>query len=203
MKKWFPKLILRALALALAAVLVIALLPYARNRIAATLPREKMVRASTLLSRKVENTGDLTVLRCTDTGIMSAETTALFLGAVQQVNVPYSYEIGFGLTLEEVAFSPEEDSIQVILPPLRMIYDSFLVTGDPKISDFWYPLTEERYQQMLNEQAAACQADYLQNEQMMQDAWDAACQTLENLFSQWIGDDVPFRFVAQADSAAN
>ena len=203
MKKRFSKLILRTLTLALTAVLVITLLPYARDWLARLLPREKLARASTLLSRKVEDADDLTVLRCTDTGIMNSETKALFLGAVQQVRVPYSYEIGFGLPLKEVDFSPTEDSIRVTLPPLRMIYDSFQVTGDPEISDFWYPLTEEKYQQLLNDQAAACQTDYLQNSQIMQDAWDAACRTLESLFSQWIGDDVPFLFVARAESSGN
>ena len=200
MREWFSKLILRTLATALAITLAIVLLPYARDWIASILPRGKFERVSILLSRKVENADDLVTLRCTDTGIMAAETNALFIGTVQQVNVPYSYEIGFGIPLKEITFDAVEDGVCVSLPLIRMLYDSFQVTGEPKVSDFWYPLTEQRYQKMLDEQAAACQAEYLSNDAIIDQAWNATCKALEDLFSQWAGDNISFTFIASTEN---
>ena len=193
--RWF----LRVAALALAIALAAALFPYARDWLGSLLPQGKYERTSTLLAHEMEKAGELTAVRHMDTGRMSTRTDALIIGTVQQVTVPYAYEIGLGFSLSDVRLTPDEAGITVQVPPVRVLYDSFQVTGDPEVKDFWYRLTEAQYQKMLNDQAAACRAGYESSTEFMEEAWDAACEALEKLFSQWSGEHLPLRFIHAAE----
>lgn len=188
--KWF----LRVAALALALILALTLLPYAPKWLASLLPKGRYDQVSTLLTHEMQKAGELTAVRHKDTGLMKATTSALLIGQVQKVSVPYVYEIGLGISLSEVVLTPTETGITVTVPPTRMLYDSFQITGEPEVEDFWYRLTEGRYQEMLNSQAAQCRADYLQNAAYQQEAWDAACEALKALLAQWAGEQLPLRF---------
>jgi len=194
MKRFFKR-ILRIISLALALMLAAVFYPYAKDWLQGIFPQGKYERISTLLTHELEEAGELTAIRYTDTGIMYAETNALFLGSVQQVSVPYAYEIGLGFPLSEVKIQPLENAMEVTLPQIRMLYDSFQVTGEPEVNDFWYHLTESRYQKMLDDQALSCREEYLEGEQYRQEAWDAACKTLQTLFAQWANESLIITFV--------
>ena len=56
-------------------------------------------------------------------------------------------------------------------------------------------MNESRYQEMLNAQAAACREKYLMDEECLSAAWDAACEALKSLISQWTGETIPLQFV--------
>lgn len=189
------KFLLRVVALALALTLAAVLFPYAKQWLSALLPQGKYARYSTQLTHEMEKAGELTALRCNDTGMMEARTNALLVGSVQEVRVPYAYEIGLGFSLSSVRLTATDTGLTVAVPETQMLYDSFQVTGEPDVKDFWYHLTESRYQEMLNEQAAACRAAYLENDQCQKEAWDAACEALNTLLTQWAGEQLPLTFV--------
>ena len=189
------KFLLRVAALALALTLAAALFPYARQWLAALLPQGKYERFSSQLTHEMEKAGELTAVRYSDTGVMEAQTNALLIGSVQQVRVPYSYEIGLGLSLADVQLTATDAGLVAAVPETRMLYDSFQVTGEPEVNDFWYRLTEGRYQEMLNGQAAACRAAYLENHQYQDEAWDAACEAIGALLAQWAGEQLPLTFI--------
>lgn len=200
MKRLF-KAVLRVIALALAIILAVTLLPYARNFLRQYLPQGKYDQTSARLTHEMQAVGELTAVRHRDTGVMVATVDALLVGTVQKVSVPYAYEIGLGLRLDDVKLTPTENGITVSVPDAAMLYDSFTVTGEPEVSDFWYRLTENRYQQMLDGQAAACRAEYLEDAVCMQQAWDAACDQLAALFSKWSGETLPLQFEHIAKAA--
>jgi len=187
---------LRIISLALALMLAAVFYPYARDWIHRIMPQGKYERISTLLTHELKEAGELTAIRYTDTGILHAETNALLIGSVQQVTVPYAYEIGLGFPLGEVTIRALENALEVTLPEIRMLYDSFQVTGEPEVNDFWYHLTESRYQKMLDDQALSCREGYLENPQYQQEAWDAACKTLQALFVQWANESMAITFVS-------
>ena len=189
---------LRVLSLALILAAAAALFPYVRGWLGGLLPQAKYERTAALLSHEMEKAGELTAVRHTDTGVMTARTNALLIGTVQQVSVSYAYEIGLGFSLADVRLRAEEGSLIAALPEIRMLYDRFEVTDAPQVQDFWYRLTEARYQQMINDQAAACRAEYLENPAFREEAWSAACEALEKLFSQWAGESLSVRFVRAA-----
>lgn len=190
------KFLLRALALALAITLVIVIYPYARQWLSSILPQGKYEQVSKLLSHQMEKAGELTAIKHTDTGLMTSTTNAFLIGNVQTVKVPYAYEIGLGFKLSDVRLDSGESGITAYLPPITMLYDSFQVTGEPEVKDFWYKLSEKKYQQMLDEQAEKCRAEYIGNEKYLQEAWEAACEALEKLFLQWSGEKLSLTFEA-------
>jgi len=48
---------------------------------------------------------------------------------------------------------------------------------------------------MLDDQALSCREEYLEGEQYRQEAWDAACKTLQTLFAQWANESLIITFV--------
>lgn len=194
MKRIFRGLF-RILCFSLVISLAAVMFPYVRSWVAEVMPQGKYDRLSTQLTHEMEKAGELTALRLKDTGVMTATTDALFIGSVQEVKAPYAYEIGLGIDLTAVSLTASDTGILVSVPPAQMLYDSFQITGDPEIRDFWYRLTEARYQEMINAQAAACRSTYLENEDQMENAWRAACEALEKLMAQWADQALPLTFV--------
>lgn len=188
------KWILRPVCLGLALVLAAAVFPYAKDWLQGLLPQGKYEQTVALLSHQMEKAGELTAVTYQDTGVMESNTSALLIGNVQQVKAPYSYKIGLGINLDAVELIAGDTEITVRVPEAKMIYDSFQITDDPKVSDFWYHLTEERYQQMINAQALACRAGYLESGEYLDAAWDAACEALDKLLAQWAGESLPLRY---------
>ena len=68
------------------------------------------------------------------------------------------------------------------------------VTGKPEVSDFLYPLSEERYQQMLDEQAAECRKKYLEDPACLENAWQETCGRIRQLAEQWTGEELTVTF---------
>ena len=195
MKKLGKKL-LRIFSLAIALCLAAVIYPYASQWLSAVLPKGKYDRETMLISHEMEKAGELTAIRYTDQELMEASTKALLVGEVQNVKVPYTYEIGLGLRLADVRVETGENGIILKVPDAQMLYDSFKVTGSPEVYDFYhlYPLNETRYQEMLDAQAAACRESYLQNAGCMEEAWNAACEQIKALVSQWTGETLPLTF---------
>ena len=186
----------RVISLALVLCLAAALFPYVRDLVGNMLPGANYQRISTLLTHEMEQVGDLIAVRHRDTGVMEAGMQALLVGSVNSVKAPYAYEIGLGISVKDVELTPEEDGITVSVPAARVLYDSFQITGEPEISDFWHLLGEENYQRLVDDQAAACRREYEDDPEILEEAWRAACGELSRLFAQWAGRDVPLRFTA-------
>lgn len=193
--KWLGKRLLRIISSALAIVLAAVLFPYAKPWLSDLLPQGKYQRISMLLTHELEEAGELTVIKYADTGIMHTETNALFLGKIQEVTVPYSYEIGFGFKLSDVHVRAEETGLSVYLPEIGILYDTFQATDNPEIKDFWNLLSQKQYQKMLDDQSAACRAEYEANAQYHEETWEAACRALEGLFRQWSGQSLSLTFL--------
>lgn len=183
--KWCIRLLSTALILAL----VIAALPYASRMLGLLFPQADPVYTTTLLKREMAKVGKLSCLEYQDTGVAAASTSALFLGEVQKISVPYTYQIALGVDLNQVSFSPQADRIVLRLPTVEMLYDSFTVSGEAEIHDFWLPISQAGYQAFLDDQAAACRQAILSDSQLMAQARDAAVEKLAALYAQWLQDE--------------
>ena len=193
--KWLGKRLVRIISSALAIILAAVLFPYMKPWLSDLLPEGKYQRLSVLLTHELEEAGEMTVLKYSDTGIMHTETNALFLGKIQEVTVPYAYEVGFGFKLSDVHVRPDENGLAVYLPEIIILYDTFQATDNPEIKDFWNLLSQKQYQKMLDDQAAACRKEYASNDLYRQETWDAACKALDGLFKQWSGQSLALTFL--------
>lgn len=198
-----PPRLLRRLAavavLALALILADVLSPYVKKWVYRVFPGVNYSVAAENLSHEMEKAAELIAVRYTDTGEMTGEITALFLGTVSQVKAPYRYEIGLGIKLSDVQLLPEETRLTVIVPPAQVLYDDFQITGAVENNDFWGLGNQQRYQQMVDDQHAACRKAYEEDAQRMRLAWETACEQLESLFRQWTGENLELRFLAEGE----
>ncbi len=201
--KTIGKALVRILCTTVALLLAASLLPVLGPWLQGILPEGNYHRTSTKLTHAMEEAGELTAITFTDTGVSVTETKALVVGTVLKVTVPYEYQIGFGFSLSDVVLTASDHSITVQLPEIRMLHDSFTVTGEPQVEKFLYDLTEKKYQQILDEEALACRNQYLESHEYQQAAWDAACKSLTSLFTQWSGqEDLPLTFVPKGEAVA-
>ncbi len=201
-KRRAPRLLRRLgaiVALALAITLANVFSPIMKNWFSGLLPKVDYNSAAERLTHEMVKAGELIAVRHTDTGVMTGSIDALFLGTVSRVSAPYQYEIGLGIRLEDVKLTPEETELTVTVPRPQVLYDHFQVTGDVKNDDFWGLASQQRYQQMLDEQQAACRQAYLDDPQCLEQAWEAACEQLETLFRQWTGENLQLRFLREGE----
>ena len=185
----------RILTVAILAAVLLVGLPFARQWVKRLFLPGDYQSISVYLTHNMEEAGELTAMRYTDTGVMTNTTAAFLIGTVQKVTVPYSYEIGLGFPLSEVRLEAVGQSLTVHVPPIRMLYDKFEVTGKPEVSDFWYRLSETQYQKMLDAKSLQCRQEYTDNETCLQEARNAARTQLSALFSQWMGRELTLSFV--------
>ncbi len=186
--KRFGKWLLRVLATALGIALAVFIVRYGWDWVNGSILGGKYRRATEIIAHEMLKGGEMTSLKYSDQAVMESSTRALLIGDVQKVTVPYAYEIGLGIRLDQVTVEAKEDGVAVTVPKAKMIYDSFQVTGEPKVSDFLYPLSESRYQEMLNEQEKECREKYLSNEEYLDAAWGEACALIRAQAEQWTGE---------------
>ena len=198
---WLPRKIGVIVALALAIVLASYFSPYITDWLNRVLFRIDYQQTATQLTHEMKEVGELIALRNTDTGVLDGDIKAKLIGSVSHITVPYTYEIGLGVKLENVVLTPEESRLVVAVPDAEMLYDRFEVTGKTENRDFWGLSNQDRYQSMLNDQQAACRKAYLEDQECMEQAWKSSCEQLKVLFLQWTGESLRLEFV-HADGAA-
>ncbi len=198
---WLPRKIGLVVALALAIVLASYFSPYITSWLNQVIFRIDYEKTATQISHEMEKVGELITVRYTDTGVLDGDIKAKLIGSVSHVTVPYTYEIGLGVKLENVTLTPEETRLVVAVPDAEMLYDRFEVTDKPETRDFWGLNNQERYQALLNEQQAACRQAYLDDASHLDQAWESACEQMKALFLQWTGESLRLEFV-RADGVA-
>ncbi|MBR5111320.1 MAG: hypothetical protein IK099_14165 [Clostridia bacterium] len=192
---WLPRKIGLVIMLALALVLAGYFSPYITGWLNQVIFRIDYQKTATQLTHEMEKVGELIAVRHSDTGILEGDIKAKLIGSVSHITVPYAYEIGLGVKLENVALTPKETGLVVAVPDAEVLYDRFEVTGKTENKDFWGLATQDRYQAMLNEQQAACRQAYLDDPAYMEEAWEAACEQMKTLFLQWTGESLRLEFV--------
>lgn len=182
----------RVIGTAVTLVLVIVLLPYVSKLASAFLPdlSGAAVNATVLLSHRMESSARLETAVIEDESVLNATTNAMFLGQVQSVNIQYVYRASIGIDLKKVQITLRGQTITLTLPPLEVLSDSITPIQVEK-DDFWYPLTEERRQKLLNEELAQCCQRCLEEYLTSPEAWDSTVSAVESTVSGWLSAAAP------------
>lgn len=181
--KWLGRTVGSALTL----VLVIVLLPHASRLMNSILPdlSGAAVTVSATLARNLQQSARLETAIAEEEGVLKSGTEALFLGQVQKVIVRYTYRASLGIDLSKVQVKISGNTITLLLPDMEVLSDS-LTPEEISKDDFWYPLTEERLQTLLNQEQERCRAYYLEEHAHTDQAWADTVAALESTVSQWI-----------------
>lgn len=177
----------RVAATALAVVLIAVFLPYASRWASSILPdlSGAALNTSILLSHQMQQSARLETSTVEDEGVLNASTSAMFLGMVQSVTIRYVYRASLGIDLRKVSIKVENDGITLLLPEVEILSDSLDPLQTVK-DDFWYPLTEERRQKLLEDELVKCRERCLTEYTASDDAWQSAVSALSDTVSAWV-----------------
>lgn len=191
MKRFF-RWLARIAASAVTLVLVIVLLPYGARLASALLPdlSGAAVNATVLLSHKLESSARLETATVEDEGLLNASTSALFLGQVQSVSIQYVYKASLGIDLQKVELSLQGSTITLKLPKIEILSDSITPLQVEK-NDFWYPLTEERRQKLLDDELLQCRQRCLEEYAISDEAWASTVSAMERTIASWLESSAP------------
>jgi len=148
--KWLLGLITSALTL----VLVIVLLPYAAKWVARIMPDESAaaIRASVVLSQKLEQSAKLETLHVTEEGALNYEVKAAFLGTVASINADYTYEGSFGIDLQQVTMTRDGSVLTLILPAPELLLDALTPADITRDSALYPYLDDNDLQRVLEDE---------------------------------------------------
>ncbi len=185
--KWLGRVIGTALCL----VLVIVMLPYASRWAAQIIPdlTGAAMTTSATLSRKLAQSARLECIQADREGVLESTVDALLIGTVQSVQIAYDYHASIGIDLSKVEVRVEGSRITLALPEMEVISDSLTPTQIDR-KDFWYPLTDERREKLLQDEREACRAAELEAAKT-DEGWAYVTAALENTISGWIGEESP------------
>lgn len=186
MRRFF-RWLARIAATALTLLLVIVLLPHASRLFSALLPdlSGAALNTSVLLSHQLESTARLETALVEDEGVLNASTNAIFIGQVQNVSIQYTYRASLGLDLSKVEMKLEDGIITLLLPEVEILSDSLTPTQIEK-NDFWYPLTEERRQKLIEDELHRCRERCLADYAASEEAWDSTVSAMEKTVAAWM-----------------
>ena len=139
---------------------------------------------SRILSRNMEASQKLETVHVSDEGIAESHVDAWLIGQVQQVVIHYQYEASIGIDLRKITVLQDDNRIQLIVPPLEILTDS-LTPLQIERNDFWFPLTENRRQQILEEEKKRCRTHYLEKNDDSRLAWEYTEKALTDLILLW------------------
>ena len=189
--KAFLKWLGRVIGTALCLVLVIVMLPYASRWAAQIIPdlTGAAMTTSATLSRKLAQSARLECIQAEREGVLESTVDALLIGTVQSVQIAYDYHASIGIDLSKVEVRVEGSRITLALPEMEVISDSLTPTQIDR-KDFWYPLTDERREKLLQDEREACRAAELEAAKT-DEGWAYVTAALENTISGWIGAESP------------
>ncbi len=188
------KYVFKLLVLALLIVCIWSFLPYAKSFFSELLNKMPYQEKVYQITHKMEQTGELVTVRYQDQNVLTEKMEALFLGEVQSLKVPYTYDIAFGVNLkkaqvtEQEAENGEKGKIFIYLDLPYVISDAFQV-GEPEIKDFFKLLTEKKYQNILNEHHEKIKQNYLSDDEKMAFVKKESLLRVESLLKEMLGDN--------------
>ena len=188
--KRFLKWLGRTVGSALCIVMVIVLLPYASKLAERFLPAidGAAINSTVTLKREMLDSARLETVQVSEEGIMNSSTSAILLGEVQSVTIKYTYTASIGIDLTRVGISLNGNTLTFKLPQPEVLADN-LHPDEIARDDFWYPLTDERRQELLDAEQEKCRAFYLQEYILSDDMWQKTIKAFETTIISWLGQN--------------
>ena len=110
---------------ALVILLVIALLPFAKDLYRLIMPdvTGEIAVQSRILQQKLESSQRMEVTRIEEEGVLEAKTNVIIFGTVGATTIRYRYTASFGIDLKKVKMTAESDRITFVLPDIEVLND--------------------------------------------------------------------------------
>lgn len=179
MKKFFKRLFIIILCLAIAFVAV-RFGPYLYARLFGG-GNTRWI--SEQLSETLREKNELIVYEVETTGRETVSQDAWILGTVQKVEMPYTFQMSYIVDLSGATVTLKGNTIEIGVPkPVAAYHKLTADDANMKKSDFFYPLTPERYADIKNQVEKRLFEEYRSKDEYVKNAWESTVKNLETLF---------------------
>ena len=187
MKRTGKRLFLSATGKALTIVLVIALLPFARNLITLVFPgiTGQVTIQSGILEQKLQSTRRLEVTTIEEEGIMEAKTNVIILGTIGKTTIRYRYTASVGIDLSRVIMTPDGDRIVFLIPEPEILNDGIEALEVNK-QDLFSRAVDKSTEKLLEEQKNECRNQYLSDPKHNEMIWQSTEKAFEETLREWL-----------------
>lgn len=181
--RWFLSIVSKALIV----ILVILLLPFARQLFQLILPDiTGEINAQTrILQQKLESSQRLEVTSVEEEGILEAKTNVIILGTVGKTTIRYRYTASLGIDLSEVILTPDSDRIVFYLPDPVVLNDGIEALEVDK-KDFFSHAIDKSTETLLDEQKKKCREQYLTEPEHQKKTWTDTREAFEETLCKWL-----------------
>ena len=202
-RRWTLSLITKVLTV----ILIIMLLPYAKQLFSFILPDTvgEIRVQSAVLHQKLDASKKIEVTSVDETGIMEADTNVIIFGTVGKTTIRYRYTASIGIDLSKVIMTEDSDRIIFLLPETEVLNDG-IEALEINRQDLFSKAIDKSIETLLSDQRLQCREQYLNGEQHSEKNWENTVKAFQDTICQWLDPfgerHYLFEFVRQNQTGA-
>ncbi len=181
--KWFLSVLSRVFVI----LLVIALLPFAKDLRRLLLPdvTGEIRTQSRIIEQKLESSQRLEVTTIDEEGVLRAETSVIIFGTVGTTTIRYRYTASAGIDLSRVVMTADSDRIIFILPGIEILNDGIEALEINK-NNLFSKAIEKSIETLLSEQRIKCREQYLNDARHSRKTREDAEKAFSETICRWL-----------------
>ena len=181
--KWFLSVLSRVFVI----LLVIALLPFAKDLRLLLLPdvTGEIRTQSRIIEQKLESSQRLEVTTIDEEGVLRAETNVIIFGTVGTTTIRYRYTASAGIDLSRVVMTADSDRIIFILPGIEILNDGIEALEINK-NNLFSKAIEKSVETLLSEQRIKCREQYLNDARHSRKTREDAEKAFSETICRWL-----------------
>lgn len=181
--KWFLSVLSRVFVI----LLVIALLPFAKDLRRLLLPdvTGEIRTQSRIIEQKLESSQRLEVTTIDEEGVLRAETSVIIFGTVGTTMIRYRYTASAGIDLSRVVMTADSDRIIFILPGIEILNDGIEALEINK-NNLFSKAIEKSVETLLSEQRIKCREQYLNDARHSRKTREDAEKAFSETICRWL-----------------
>ena len=156
--KWVFSVFTKAIVI----ILVILLLPYARDFLQLIAPNVtgEILTQSKIIEQKLESSQRLEVTTVEEEGIIESKTNVIIFGTVGTTTIKYRYTASIGIDLKKVIMTPDGDRIIFHLPEADVLNDG-IEAIEINRHNLFSKAIEKSVEALLAEQRDKCRNQFI------------------------------------------
>ena len=181
--KWVFSVFTKAIVI----ILVILLLPYARDFLQLIAPNVtgEILTQSKIIEQKLESSQRLEVTTVEEEGIIESKTNVIIFGTVGTTTIKYRYTASIGIDLKKVIMTLDGDRIIFHLPEADVLNDG-IEAIEINRHNLFSKAIEKSVEALLAEQRDKCRNQFISEKEHSEKIRDDAIRAFHETVCKWL-----------------
>lgn len=181
--KWAFSVFTKAIVI----ILVIILLPYAKDLYRLIIPNVtgEILTQSKIIEQKLESSQRLEVTTVKEEGVIESKTNVIIFGTVGTTTIKYRYTASIGIDLKNVIMTSETDRIVFILPEADVLNDG-IEAIEINRHNLFSKAIEKSIETLLSEQREKCREEFISDKEHSAKIRDDAILAFKETVCKWL-----------------